>query len=404
MREQMDAHRANPVCASCHKLMDPIGFALENFDAVGALAHIGRGRSDRRHRRAARRHARGRRGAAASGAAQAARGVRRHDDREAADLRARSRRRGRRHADRPRDRPRRGRQNDYRFSSLVLGIVKSPRVPDADRRPGAVPRSWPLGEASRAAGDAQAVRVECEEDVTPCMSRKMSLAPPDVPAWSRDVRWRCRCSTRWCRPSRPLAKTAANPQRRFGAVYIPHGAIMERYTPKKAGAGFDFTPILKPLEPFKDNVVVVSNLDRPGIDDSHATASAAWLSGAIAKKTEGQDFRLRPDGRSGDREADRRRHAVPVDRGGDREPRRLRRRLQPRLRLRLHEHDLLDVGDLAGADGDQPARRVRAPVRAARHHRAARGARAAGRAASSIRSPRTSAISSAGWVRATRPG
>jgi hypothetical protein len=28
-------HRANPVCASCHKIMDPIGFALENFDLVG---------------------------------------------------------------------------------------------------------------------------------------------------------------------------------------------------------------------------------------------------------------------------------------------------------------------------------------------------------------------------------
>jgi hypothetical protein len=36
MREQMVEHRANPVCASCHKIMDPIGFALENFDAVGA--------------------------------------------------------------------------------------------------------------------------------------------------------------------------------------------------------------------------------------------------------------------------------------------------------------------------------------------------------------------------------
>jgi hypothetical protein len=36
MREQMAEHRANPVCASCHKVMDPIGFALENFDTVGA--------------------------------------------------------------------------------------------------------------------------------------------------------------------------------------------------------------------------------------------------------------------------------------------------------------------------------------------------------------------------------
>ena len=35
MREQMEAHRANPVCASCHARMDPIGFALENYDGVG---------------------------------------------------------------------------------------------------------------------------------------------------------------------------------------------------------------------------------------------------------------------------------------------------------------------------------------------------------------------------------
>jgi hypothetical protein len=35
MRQQMEKHRANPECASCHKLMDPLGFALENYDAVG---------------------------------------------------------------------------------------------------------------------------------------------------------------------------------------------------------------------------------------------------------------------------------------------------------------------------------------------------------------------------------
>jgi len=35
MRERLAEHRANPVCASCHKLMDPIGFALENYDAIG---------------------------------------------------------------------------------------------------------------------------------------------------------------------------------------------------------------------------------------------------------------------------------------------------------------------------------------------------------------------------------
>jgi len=36
VRQRVEAHRANPACAGCHRLMDPVGFALENFDAVGA--------------------------------------------------------------------------------------------------------------------------------------------------------------------------------------------------------------------------------------------------------------------------------------------------------------------------------------------------------------------------------
>ena len=35
MRERLALHRADPACASCHNMMDPIGFALENFDSVG---------------------------------------------------------------------------------------------------------------------------------------------------------------------------------------------------------------------------------------------------------------------------------------------------------------------------------------------------------------------------------
>ena len=36
MRQRMEQHRANPVCATCHKIFEPIGLAMENFDAVGA--------------------------------------------------------------------------------------------------------------------------------------------------------------------------------------------------------------------------------------------------------------------------------------------------------------------------------------------------------------------------------
>jgi hypothetical protein len=35
VREQLDLHRANAVCASCHRVIDPVGFALENFNSVG---------------------------------------------------------------------------------------------------------------------------------------------------------------------------------------------------------------------------------------------------------------------------------------------------------------------------------------------------------------------------------
>ena len=48
-----------------------------------------------------------------------------------------------------------------------------------------------------------------------------------------------------------LAQTAARPLPRLGFVYIPHGAIMDKWTPATEGAGFEFTPILKPLEPFQ---------------------------------------------------------------------------------------------------------------------------------------------------------
>ena len=48
MRERLEEHRKNPVCASCHARMDPLGFALENFDAHRPVAHDERRRADRR--------------------------------------------------------------------------------------------------------------------------------------------------------------------------------------------------------------------------------------------------------------------------------------------------------------------------------------------------------------------
>ena len=49
-----------------------------------------------------------------------------------------------------------------------------------------------------------------------------------------------------------VVKTAANPVRRLGIVYVPNGMAMDSWTPAAEGAGFEFTPILKSLEPFRE--------------------------------------------------------------------------------------------------------------------------------------------------------
>ena len=57
-----------------------------------------------------------------------------------------------------------------------------------------------------------------------------------------------------------LAQTAAAVKPRLGFFYFPHGAIMDKWTPSATGAGFELTPILKPLGAFKDQMAIVSNL------------------------------------------------------------------------------------------------------------------------------------------------
>ena len=86
-----------------------------------------------------------------------------------------------------------------------------------------------------------------------------------------------------------IAQTAANPALRFGAVFIPMGERPGFWTPKTTGAGFEFSPILKPLESFRDSLVVVSNLDRPS-GGTHAVSTATWLTGSSPKRTEAEDF------------------------------------------------------------------------------------------------------------------
>ena len=90
-----------------------------------------------------------------------------------------------------------------------------------------------------------------------------------------------------------MAKTAASPVARFGTVYVPNGIIMEQWTPAAEGRGFEFTPILKPLEPLRDHLLVVSGLDntgaasRTGSTGGHARSAGAFMTGIEPLQTTG---------------------------------------------------------------------------------------------------------------------
>ncbi len=92
-------------------------------------------------------------------------------------------------------------------------------------------------------------------------------------------------------------RTAANPMSRLGFVYIPHGAVMDKWTPAATGSNFEFSPVLQPLAAFRDRVLILSGLAHHQADSlgdggaDHARSSPTFLSGVHPKRTEGEDIR-----------------------------------------------------------------------------------------------------------------
>jgi hypothetical protein len=70
------------------------------------------------------------------------------------------------------------------------------------------------------------------------------------------------------------SQTRAAPKTRLACIYIPHGAVMSRWTPAAEGADFEFPQILKPLEPYRDRVNVISDFSLPLAYGSDASAGA----------------------------------------------------------------------------------------------------------------------------------
>ena len=83
------------------------------------------------------------------------------------------------------------------------------------------------------------------------------------------------------------SSAGATSKTRLAFIFYPHGVTMDKWAPATAGTGFEFTPILKSLEPYRDYINIVSNTYAPtayGADASaaanHARSSAVFLSGA----------------------------------------------------------------------------------------------------------------------------
>lgn len=84
-----------------------------------------------------------------------------------------------------------------------------------------------------------------------------------------------------------LSQTAAAPKPRLGFFYFPHGAVMERWTPEAAGRDFELNYINQALEPFREQLTVVSNLGNKPAESRavHALVPATWLSCVHPRET-----------------------------------------------------------------------------------------------------------------------
>ena len=98
-----------------------------------------------------------------------------------------------------------------------------------------------------------------------------------------------------------LAKTAANPTKRLGVVYVPNGIITQEgdWTPTTETAGFELPRLLRSMEPVREHLTILTNLDnraafaRPGEAlGSHSRPAAAFLTGLHAEQTQGSELDL----------------------------------------------------------------------------------------------------------------
>ncbi len=103
----------------------------------------------------------------------------------------------------------------------------------------------------------------------------------------------------WLEATGTIAKAAvaAPSPTRMGFIFVPNGIVMENWTPKTEGYGFELTRILEPLAPVQDDLLVLTGLthdkgraNNDGAGD-HARSASVFLTGAQPRKTDGEKIR-----------------------------------------------------------------------------------------------------------------
>ena len=100
--------------------------------------------------------------------------------------------------------------------------------------------------------------------------------------------------------SASAAEAAAKTRMRLQVIYMPNGMMMQNYTPAQAGEGYAMTPILKPLEPYREKFAVISGLAHKQAEalgdggGDHGRSCGSYLTGVHVKKTEGADITSGP--------------------------------------------------------------------------------------------------------------
>ena len=285
VREIMEQHRSKPSCNACHGVMDPLGFALENFDAIGEW------RSKDRYA-----------GTVIDASGKLVDGT---PVNSPADLRQALMKRpeqfvqtmteklmtyalGRsvEYYDMPAVRAivRDAARDNYRFSSIVMGIVRSapfqmrkaPHEPTISARPQSRRVSCSAASAVAALAD---VEFELEAGASDVHHEEASLAP-HVPPRRRRHRRPAAAGRDDPGLDRAGADRGQSRSRTWGSCICrtARSWISGRRRPK--GTNFELTPILKPFAPFQKQLTIVSGLENKGAiaPPVHALSPGTWLS------------------------------------------------------------------------------------------------------------------------------